>query len=83
MSNVIEFELKAVKEKPSRKYRKGSKYDAVLDAFMEGAGKVSKVTIDGKDGNYIRTQLTKRIDSRELMAVATSVVNSECYLEKF
>ena len=30
------FDLKPVDEKPSRKYRKGSKYDPMIDSFLEG-----------------------------------------------
>ena len=31
----MKFDLKPVDEKPSRRYRKGSKYDPILDAFMK------------------------------------------------
>ena len=78
----ISFNLQPVDEKPSRKYRKGSKYDPVLDAFMSGEANLVQVTIEGKDANYLRTQLNKRIEARNLSSVKVSVVNNVAYLEK-
>ena len=75
------FTLQPVSEKPSRKYRKGSKYDPVLDAFLEGENNLVVVSVENKDSNYLRTQLAKRIDSRNIEAVKVSVVNNVCYLE--
>ena len=66
---------------PRRKYRKGSKYDPILDAFLEGDHKLVAVEVPGRDGNYIRTQLKKRVDARGLQ-VDVSVVNNKVYLEK-
>jgi len=80
MSNV-KFDLSPVEKKPNRKYRKGSKYDPILDKFLNGKDKLVTVEVAGKDGNYIRTQLKKRIDARELN-VDVSVVNNKVYLEK-
>lgn len=78
------FSLAPVEEKPSRKYRKGSKYDPVLDAFKSGSDNLVAVTIEGKDANYIRTQLNKRVEAnkRKYRGFAISVVNDVCYLEK-
>lgn len=78
----VSFSLKPVVEKPSRRYRKGSKYDPVLDAFTEGAESLVAVEVPGKDANYLRTQLNKRIDARRLVGIKVSVVNNVCYLEK-
>jgi len=80
MSNV-KFDLLPVEKKPNRKYRKGSKYDPIIDKFMNDKDKLVTVEVAGKDGNYIRTQLKKRIDAREL-DVDVSVVNNKVYLEK-
>ena len=77
----VSFNLTPVAEKPSRRYRKGSKYDPVLDAFMAGTDSLVAVEIAGKDANYIRTQLNKRIDAKNLR-VKVSVVNNIVYLEK-
>ena len=81
MSN-ISFNLEPVTEKPSRKYRKGSKYDPVLDAFISGEANLVQVTIEGKEANYLRTQLNKRIEARNLSNFKVSVVNNRAYLEK-
>ncbi len=78
----VSFSLTPVEEKPSRRYRKGSKYDPVLDAFVEGTESLVAVDVSGKDANYLRTQLNKRIDARKLRGVKVSVVNNVCYLEK-
>ena len=77
----IKFYMKPVKKKPSRRFRKGSKYDPILDAFMAGEDKLVKVAVEGKDGNYLRTQLNKRIEAKGLK-VKTSAVNNVLYLEK-
>jgi hypothetical protein len=48
---------------------------------------LSKIEVTKKDsselldGNYLRTQLAKRIKARELNVVAT-VINTECYLKR-
>lgn len=78
----VKFNLTPVDEKPKRQYRKGSKYDPILDAFTEGEEDLVEVNVSGKDANYLRTQLTKRIDARNLKRVKVSVVNNVCYLEK-
>jgi len=78
----VKFNLKPVEEKPSRRYRKGSKYDPVVDAFMEGDEDLVEVNVSGKDANYLRIQLGKRIDARNLKKIKVSVVNNVCYLEK-
>ena len=77
-----EFKLTPVKSKPSRKYRKGSKYDPILDAFIESDLPIVEVETDA-DANYVRTQLNKRIQARKIeKKVKISVVNNRCYLEK-
>jgi len=68
-------------EKSSRRYRKGSTYDQILDVFMEGTDKLVEVTVEGKDANYLRTQLNKRIEAKGLK-LKTSVVNNVLYLQK-
>jgi hypothetical protein len=69
--------------KPSRRYRKGSKYDPILDVFVQGEDRLVEVSIEDKDANYLRTKLNKRIEARRLGgAVKVSVVNNVTYLEK-
>ena len=79
----IKFDLQPVTKKPSRKYRKGSKYDPILDSFMGGSYNLVKVAVENKDANYLRTQLNKRIEARDIgEKVKVSVVNNIAYLEK-
>jgi hypothetical protein len=79
----VKFDLSPVDKKPSRKYRKGSKYDPIIDKFVSGKEKLVKVDVPGKDANYLRTQLKKRIDARDLSTkIEVSVVNNIAYLEK-
>jgi len=78
----VSFNLTPVTEKPSRRYRKGSKYDPILDAFMSGLDSLVTVDVAGKDANYLRTQLNKRIEARTLEGIKVSVVNNVCYMEK-
>ena len=79
----IKFELKPIEEKPHRRYSKGSKYDPIVDQFLKGAEDLVEVNVTGKDANYLRTQLNKRIEARGLEdQINVSVVNNVCYLEK-
>ena len=79
----VKFDLKPVTKKPSRKYRKGSKYDPILDSFLNGEHDLVKVEVANKDANYLRTQLNKRIEVRDMLnQVKVSVVNNVAYLEK-
>ena len=78
----VKFSFKPRKTKPTRKHRKGSKYDPILDAFMEGTDNLVEATVPGKDANYLRTQLNKRIEAKGLKVIKTSVVNNVLYLEK-
>ncbi len=79
----LKYELTPVESKPSRKYKKGSKYDPIIDAFIEGDDELVQVNVRNKDANYLRTQLQKRIKARDLETdVDVSVVNNVCYLEK-
>ncbi len=78
----VRFILTPVEEKPSRRYRKGNKYDPILDTFISGLDTLVTVDVAGKDANYLRTQLNKRIEAKGLEGIKVSVVNNVCYLEK-
>jgi len=80
----VSFSFSEVKSKPKRAYRKGSKYDPILEDFLKSDHKLVKVEIPEKDANYIRTQLNKRIEAntRKFGKIKVSVVNNICYLEK-
>lgn len=76
------YSLTPVEEKPPRRYRKGSKYDPIIDEFMAGNEGLVAVDVEGKDPNYVRTQLKKRIEARRLSGLKVSVVNDVAYLER-
>jgi hypothetical protein len=79
----IEFELEPVEKKSRRRYRKGSKYDPIIDSFLNGQHNLVKVEAAGKDANYLRLQLKKRIDAKDLSnKIEVSVINNMTYLEK-
>ena len=79
----MKFELKPVERKGQRTYQKSrSKYTPILDRFMEGTDSLVEVTVEGRDANYLRTQLNKRIEAKGLKKVKTSVVNNVLYLER-
>ncbi|MDP6458217.1 MAG: hypothetical protein QGF78_02660 [Candidatus Bathyarchaeota archaeon] len=81
--NEVNYKLHAISKKPSRKYRKGSKYDPILDEFLGRSDNLVKVEVENKDANYLRTQLNKRIEARDIIErVKVSVVNNVAYLEK-
>ena len=79
----VKFDLQPVSKKPSRKYRKGSKYDPILDIFESGEHNLVKVEVENRNANYLRTQLNKRIEARDIGdKIKVSVVNNVTYLEK-
>ena len=79
----VSFKLIDVEKKPNRKYRKGSKYDPIIDQFLSSKSRLVKIDLKDKDANYIRTQLKKRIDARDLGdKIEVSVVNNITYVEK-
>jgi hypothetical protein len=49
---------------------------------MEGTNALAAVEVPDKDGNYLRTQLNKRIEAKGLDGIKVSVVNNVCYIEK-
>ncbi len=50
---------------------------------MSGEHNLVKVEVANKDANYLRTQLNKRIEARDIgEKIKVSVVNNVAYLEK-
>ncbi len=79
----LKYTLKPVESKPRRRYRRGSKYDPIIDAFLESDKDIVEVEVKGKNPNYVRMQLNKRIEARGLRdKVKTSVINNVLYLER-
>jgi hypothetical protein len=51
----IKFNLKPVSEKPHKRYRKGSKFDPIIDAFASGSDSLVAVAVPKKDARAMRS----------------------------
>lgn len=82
--NEIRFELRRVAEKPIIRFeRRRSKYDPILDRFIEGGHGLVEVEVENRDAGYMRSQLVRLIKERDLEdRVRASVVNGVLYLER-
>ena len=80
----ISFNIQPVEEKPERKTPgpKRSKYEPIIDAYLDSGQRLVRVEGTGLDANYLRGQLMKVLDIREIDSVEVSVRNKEVYLEK-
>jgi len=81
----IRFNIQPVEEKPDRiksPYRTGSKYEPIIDAFLESKHDLVKVDGTGVEANYLSGQLKKVITVKDIDSVQVSVRNKEVYLEK-
>jgi hypothetical protein len=78
----VKFNLKPVDKKPSRRHRKGSKYDPVVDPFMESYETLVSIDVEEKNDNYLRTKLYKRIEARKLARIKVYLIYNVTYLEK-
>ncbi len=78
----MKFTINPVKKKPTRKYRKGSKYDPVIANFVKANVPLVEVEVEGKTASYLSTQLGKRLeDNPKLAHISVSTANGMCYLE--
>jgi len=84
----MEFAFEDVKEKEKRRYKKGSKYDPIIDAYLaspkfkaEGDGLQKLDTKESVEPSYLSLQIKKRIVTREL-PIRISVSNGVIYFEK-
>lgn len=60
-----------------------SKYDSIIDEFLEGPDELVKVVVEGKDGDSVSLKLRERIRNRGLhRTLEVTVVNDLCYLQK-
>jgi len=81
----ISFNIQPVEEKPDKKkppHRTGSKYEPIIDAFMDSKHNLVRVEGTGIEANYLSGQLKKVVAVNELDSVQISVRNKEVYLEK-
>ena len=88
MASQVKFEFEDVNEKEKRRYKKGSKYDSIIDAYLtspkykaKGDGLQKLEPKDEIDSSYLSLQIKKRIVIREL-PIKVSVSNGIIYFEK-
>jgi hypothetical protein len=81
----IDFNIQPAEEKPERKNRatrRRSKYEPIIDTFLDSGHSLVRVETTNLDANYLRGQLMKVLDLKEVDSVEVSVRNKEVYLEK-
>ena len=74
-----------VDEKPKKEghpRRTGSKYDPIIETFLEFEHRLVQIEGTGRDAYYLSMQLKKALDRKGVNSVAVSVRNKEVYLEK-
>jgi hypothetical protein len=60
-----------------------SKYDPIIDKFLEGNFDLVKVEVKGHEADYLLSKLQNRVDLRNLNSkIEVHMVNNIVYLEK-
>lgn len=78
----IEYSLKGVTERRKREPKSiKSRYDPIIDAFLEGGDNLVEIQVPGKKGSYVKSILSKRITKREL-DITVEAVDDYVYLER-
>lgn len=78
----LDFSMTTVTERRKREPKKQrSRYDPIIDMFLEGSDKLVEISVPGKRGSYIKGLLDKRIKRREL-EITCSAVGDYIYLER-
>ena len=77
----IRFEMRPVERKRKKLAGRKSKYDPILDQFLEGGEKLVEITVEDKEVAYVAGQLKNRIEKREL-DIEVSAAQGFVYLEK-
>ena len=62
----LKFTLKPLKEEPKGTRKYGSKYDPILDQFMESGHEIVEVALESRNLSGVKTALKKRIEKRGL-----------------
>jgi len=78
----IALEKKEPKKKPVKRPRRKrrSKYDPIIDQFLEGGQDWVEIDVKGKLPNYVQQQLRRRIQDRNLGMVTASTKRGLVYL---
>jgi hypothetical protein len=70
----MDYKLIALNKKPKSKYRRKSKYDVILDEFLNNKADLVEFIGTGKNIYYLRSQINKLIVQRNLQ-INVSVIN--------
>ena len=65
-----------IEEMPDRTYKKGSIYEQALFDFIETGYAYGKIEIEGKEGEYVASQLKRRVKEDWIIV---KIVNGDCY----
>lgn len=83
MSETITFEIKPLEALPeSTRAKKASKYDAILNDFLQGKSPYAEINVKDKEPNYVIAQLQKRIKDTKRKDVKASMRAGKVYLSK-
>jgi len=80
----IGFNIQPVDEKPEKETKapRGSKYEPIVNAFLDSEHSLVRVDGTRLEANYLAGQLTKVIKSKGIDSIEVSVRNKKVYLEK-
>jgi len=80
----VSFNIQPVDEKPKKETKapRRSKYEPIINAFMDSNHKLVRVDGTSLDANYLASQLKKTLERKALDVVTVYVRNKEVYLEK-
>ena len=79
VDDSISLEMEEPVKRLRRKRR--SKYDPIIDQFLEGGHDLVEIDVKGRKPIYVKSQLRRRIKDRKL-EIATSSAGSFVYLER-
>ena len=77
----IKFSTEVVDEIPKRQTpSKPSKYDEIVEFYINAKAKNMKIVVEGKKPSYVVTQLNRRIEALEHEGIEATSVNGIVYL---
>ncbi len=77
----VKYEMKPATKKRAKMKRFRSIFDPMIDAFIESGQELVEIKVEDKRPGYMVTQLSKRIEKREL-DIEASHGGGFVYLEK-
>jgi len=78
----MRFKLIPVEEKPKIRRRKRSRYDPIIESFVNSGYEVAKVEVEGVSTKNLYLVLRRRLKSLGIDYVKVETINGEVYLER-